>query len=97
MNNLSNDNFYLMEEENVSALFVNSTEIPIEYIPLDCYTAEKIDNKYKFQRLYKLTYLLNNTVKYSRYDFLLIKAKPHYEEVLYSHIVLMKGCREFVL
>ena len=100
MNNytrLNKENFYLLQEQQLTALFVNSTEYPIEYIPTDSYQVSKINDKYEFTRLYELIYLCDNSIKYSVFKWLPVKVKPHLQETFYCHIKLLEGCKEFLL
>lgn len=94
---INSTNFYLLEQEKLTALFVNSEESPIEYKALDHYQVKLENHKYEFCRLYELTYLLENQIKCNVLKFLEVKVKPQYQEVLYCHIKLMEGCKEFVL
>lgn len=97
---INEHNFYLLKDHKLTALFVNSEEDPIDYIPYNNYRAKVIYTegkpKYCFDRLYELVYLYNGIVKYSVFRFLPITVKPHLEEAMYCAIKLQEGLEEYI-
>lgn len=91
-------NYYFFEDENFRILFLNTLVNPIKMEPLNHFEEISTEHTEKgyFNRLYKVTYIREKTIKYTIEEWHEIKVKEYCIEGMKALIGLNKAANSYI-
>lgn len=85
-----------LEANGRIALFVNSETVPDREIPLDHYTYRGEGKDLQFFRLYRITYVMDEIIEYSLYNWRRVEVKSYCHSTMKQLIDSMKGAKSLL-